>query len=69
MATRLARVAPDEAAADFARFEAEVLMANKAMLKVFQRCGLPLRSRIEDGVVHVVMDLDAAAPPAPAVYP
>ena len=55
------------------RFEAEVLMANKAMLKVFQRCGLPLRSRIEDGVVHVVMDLDAAAPPspgaAPAVYP
>jgi RimJ/RimL family protein N-acetyltransferase len=45
------------------RFEAEVLAGNVAMLKVFQHSGLPLRKQIEDGVVHVVMDLRAAAPP------
>jgi RimJ/RimL family protein N-acetyltransferase len=46
------------------RFEAEVLMGNAPMLKVFQHCGLPLRSRIEGGVVRLVMDLDDA-PAAP----
>jgi RimJ/RimL family protein N-acetyltransferase len=46
------------------RFEAEVLAGNVAMLKVFQHSGLALTKRVEDGVVHVVMDLDAAAPPA-----
>lgn len=42
------------------RFEAEVLAGNEGMLKVFRRCGLPLRQRNEDGVVFVEMDL---APP------
>ncbi|HEY6511470.1 MAG TPA: GNAT family protein [Burkholderiaceae bacterium] len=41
------------------RFEAEVLAGNSPMLGVFQRCGLPLRRRSEDGVVHVEMDLAA----------
>ena len=31
------------------------------MLKVFQRSGLPMSKQVEDGVVHVVMDLDKAA--------
>jgi len=44
------------------RFEAEVLAGNTAMLKVFQRSGLPMTKQTEDGVVHVVMDLDAASP-------
>jgi RimJ/RimL family protein N-acetyltransferase len=43
------------------RFEAEVLAGNQAMLKVFQRSGLPITQRTEDGVVHVSMALDAAA--------
>jgi RimJ/RimL family protein N-acetyltransferase len=46
------------------RFEAEVLAGNVAMLKVFQRSGLPMTRQIEDGVVHVAMDLDPAAPAA-----
>jgi len=48
------------------RFEAEVLAGNHAMLKVFQRSGLPLTQLAEDGVVHVVMDL---GPPAPRPGP
>lgn len=51
-----------------ARFEAEVLAGNQAMLGVFMKSGLPLRRHTEDGVVFVVMELDAdrpaAAPPA-----
>ena len=43
------------------RFEAEVLAGNAAMLGVFLRCGLPLRRRSEDGVVHVELDLASAA--------
>jgi RimJ/RimL family protein N-acetyltransferase len=39
------------------RFEAEVLPSNAAMLAVFRRCGLPMTSQMEDGVVHVVMTL------------
>lgn len=39
------------------RFEAEVLAGNTPMLRVFQRSGLPMSKRIEDGVVRVVMDL------------
>jgi hypothetical protein len=31
------------------------------MLKVFQRSGLPMHTRSEDGVVHVTMEL---VPPA-----
>lgn len=43
------------------RFEAEVLAENRPMLKVFERSGLAPHSRIEDGVVHVTMDLDGRA--------
>lgn len=43
------------------RFEAEVLAENRPMLKVFERSGLPLQSRIEDGVVHVTMALGGHA--------
>jgi RimJ/RimL family protein N-acetyltransferase len=44
------------------RLEAEVLGENTAMLKVFERSGLPLRKTRESGVVHVEMALQ----PAPA---
>lgn len=37
--------------------EAEVLAENGAMLKVFERCGLPLKRRREGGVIHVEMTL------------
>ena len=39
------------------RFEAEVLAGNAPMLRVFQHSGLPMSRQVEDGVVHVVMDL------------
>lgn len=38
-------------------FVAEVLPENTAMLKVFQRSGLPMRRRHEGGVVHVALSL------------
>jgi RimJ/RimL family protein N-acetyltransferase len=47
------------------RFEAEVLAGNLPMLKVFQRSGLRMSKRTEDGVVHVAMGLDPD-PAAPA---
>jgi len=40
-----------------ARFEADVLAGNKAMLVVFARSGLPMRQRRECGVVHVTLAL------------
>ncbi len=45
-------------------FEADVLAGNVPMIKVFQRSGLPMRKRSEDGVVHVEMDL-VPNPPVP----
>jgi len=39
------------------RFVAETLLANRAMLAVFRRSGLPMQRRIEDGVVHVSLEL------------
>jgi len=39
------------------RFEAEVLAGNTPMLKVFRHSGLPMHTQVEDGVVHVVMEL------------
>ena len=38
-------------------FEAEVLASNSAMLGVFRRSNLPMRRRLEDGVVFVTMDI------------
>jgi RimJ/RimL family protein N-acetyltransferase len=39
------------------RLEAEVLAGNAPMMKVFERCGLPVTKTREGGVTHVVMDL------------
>jgi GNAT superfamily N-acetyltransferase len=36
---------------------AEVLPANAPMLKVFERCGLPMRQARDGGVVHVTLAL------------
>ncbi len=41
------------------RFEADVLPANKSMLAVFLRSGLPTHQRREGGVVHVALALAA----------
>jgi RimJ/RimL family protein N-acetyltransferase len=40
-----------------ARLEAEVLPLNAAMLRVFAASALPMKTRREDGVVHVSLDL------------
>lgn len=45
-----------------ARFEADVLVGNTSMLGVFECCGLPLRHRSEDGVVH--LEIDLSPPPS-----
>ena len=38
-------------------FEADVLVGNAPMLKVFQRTGLPMKKTTEGGVTHLVIDL------------
>lgn len=43
------------------RFEAEVLAQNSAMLRVFSSAGWPMKTRSEDGSIHIVLALDAAA--------
>ena len=48
-----------------ARFEAEVLAGNAAMLAVFQNSGLPMTKTLEDGVVHVELDLALPVPAGP----
>ncbi|MFZ2040071.1 MAG: GNAT family N-acetyltransferase [Desulfobacterales bacterium] len=40
-----------------ARFEAEVLAENKAMLTVFERSGLPVTKAYEGGTLHVTLSL------------
>jgi len=50
----LAEIARERGIASFA---AEVLPENKAMQAVFARSGLPMRTRREDGVVHVTLAL------------
>ncbi|MBK6866243.1 MAG: GNAT family N-acetyltransferase [Ideonella sp.] len=47
-----------------ARFEAEVLPVNAAMLGVFRHSGLPVTESLREDVIHVEMDL-ATVPPAP----
>ncbi len=42
-----------------ARFEAEVLPRNKAMLRVFKSSGLPMASHLDDGTVRVTLKLGA----------
>ena len=36
-------------------FTADVLATNKAMLKVFEKTGLPFNSRLEDGIFHLTI--------------
>jgi RimJ/RimL family protein N-acetyltransferase len=43
--------------AGVARFIAEALPANTAMLQVFRRSGLSMSTRAEDGVVRVAVEL------------
>jgi RimJ/RimL family protein N-acetyltransferase len=43
-----------------ARFEADVLPQNKAMLAVFRKSGLPVREQRDGGVVHVELMLGEA---------
>ena len=51
-------------AAGIARFEAEVLSRNAAMLSVFEHSGLPMRAEPQqDGVIRLSLSL--AAPPNP----
>ena len=53
--------------AGIARFEAEVLSRNTAMLGVFQHCGLPLTMQPpEDGVIRLSLSL-TALPPVPPI--
>ncbi|TMH62765.1 MAG: GNAT family N-acetyltransferase [Betaproteobacteria bacterium] len=40
-----------------ARFEADVLSGNTAMLAVFARSALPMHQRREGGVVHITLAL------------
>ena len=51
-------------ASGITQFEAEVLPANDAMLKVFARAGVPVKTAPADGYVYVLMQLteDEAAP-------
>jgi RimJ/RimL family protein N-acetyltransferase len=44
-------------AAGMKALTAEVLPENAPMLKVFERCGVPVTARREAGVVHVTLDL------------
>lgn len=40
-----------------ARFEAEVLPKNLGMLRVFEKSGLSMGRRNQDGIIHVTLDL------------
>ena len=57
----LAALASLARAQGLARFEADVLGQNSAMLAVFRRCGLPLQQRREGGVIHLSLDLAAVS--------
>lgn len=48
-------------AAALEEFVAEVLSENTPMLKVFERCGLPMTTRRERGVIHVTLALSRGA--------
>jgi RimJ/RimL family protein N-acetyltransferase len=40
------------------KFEADVLPDNAAMLKVFERSGLPMQARLAEGIVHLTLLLE-----------
>ena len=43
---------------DIDELEADVLTANRSMLRVFERSGLPTRSRREGSSVHLSLSLN-----------
>lgn len=58
LASRLLKELYDIArASGVTRFEAEVLSQNARMLNVFQKSGLPMRTNLSGGVVHVTIEL------------
>jgi RimJ/RimL family protein N-acetyltransferase len=62
IAGRLLAHLADIARADgIAAFQADVLADNRAMLAVFVRCGLPMRTQHDQGVVHVTLSLQPNA--------
>jgi RimJ/RimL family protein N-acetyltransferase len=56
----LAQLANFARAAGISAFEADVLADNKAMLAVFSRCGMPMKTQHDHGVVHVTLSLRPA---------
>lgn len=51
-------------------FEAETLVGNQRMLRLFRSSGLGARTRFSDGVMHVTMNLDdPGSPPGPGAGP
>jgi len=46
------------------RFAAETLFHNRPMLAVFKHSGLPVTEKVDDGVVHVTIDLGPNDQPA-----
>lgn len=50
----LTRIARERGIADF---HADVLPENKGMLAVFNRSGLPVKQKYEQGVIHVILSL------------
>lgn len=43
-------------------FTAEVLFSNTGMMKVFKKGGLPVKSRLENGVYHLEISLEGDQP-------
>ncbi len=48
-------------------FTAEVLFSNTGMMKVFKKGGLPVKSRLENGVYHLEISLEGDLPDADSV--
>jgi acyl-CoA hydrolase/GNAT superfamily N-acetyltransferase len=45
-------------------FTAEMLFSNTGMMKVLKKVGLPIKTRLEDGVYHLEISLDGKVPKA-----
>ncbi|MFH1138239.1 MAG: GNAT family N-acetyltransferase [Pseudomonadota bacterium] len=43
-------------------FTADVLATNKSMMKVFERCGYPVKASLEGGAYHLVISFNTPAP-------
>ena len=44
-------------------FTADILATNKGMMKVMEKCGLPMTASLESGVYHVTIPFDAQPSP------